>query len=63
MANLVKPCFSYISSPSGTAPNCTCATGTVQKFITVTASYSYVPIFAKFQSSYALSETVTVRED
>jgi Flp pilus assembly protein TadG len=50
-------------TPTGTAPSCTCSTGTVRKFITVTASYSYVPIFAKFKASYALSEAVTVREE
>lgn len=51
------------ATPTGTAPSCTCPSGTVQKFITVTASYSYVPIFAKFKASYALSEAVTVREE
>lgn len=51
------------ATPSGTAPNCTCASGTVQKFITVTAAYSYVPMFAKFKASYNLTESVTIREE
>lgn len=51
------------ATPSGTAPSCTCSSGTVQKFITVTAAYSYVPMFARFKSSYNLSESITIREE
>ncbi|MEO5337543.1 MAG: pilus assembly protein [Magnetospirillum sp. WYHS-4] len=53
------------STPSGTAPSCTCSGSgvTVQKFISVTASYSYTPIFAYFKPTYSLAETVTVREE